>query len=184
MRKYPGFQDVDEMRTRGYDAAILAEQTRLAERGAELDALIAATHEAFAGVALGAGVGLLQANGLDDYASEQQLAEYRASDEKMDWRAIPIDRLNRYSSSLSFFDAEGMRFHLPAFLVADMRGSYSFDLIYNLVQSALVEDQCALLTKDQRAIVRQYLAFAAQEEDGGSGQQQHIRRALDNYWAT
>lgn len=182
MKKYPTINDVNEMHARGFDPSVLAEQLELAKRGEALEVLMAEAHEAFAGVTLGSGIGLLEANGLDDYANEQKLAEYRANDEKLDWRSIPLERLNRYSSSLSFFDAEGMRFHLPAFLVADMQGLYGFDLIYNLVHSTLMEGQCALLTKKQRAVVRRYLEFAAQEEEF-ERDHDHIRRALENYWA-
>jgi hypothetical protein len=182
MRKYPTLEDVDEMRARGFDPSVLAEQLELARRGEVLKALVAETREAFAGVTLGSGVGLLEANGLDDYASEQELAEYRAKDEKLDWTAIPVERLNRYSGSLSFFDAEGMRFHLPAFLVADMRGLYQFELVYSLTQSILIEDQCTLLAPHQRAVVRKYLEFAVQSEEF-EHDRDHIRRALEHYWA-
>jgi hypothetical protein len=182
MRKYPTLKDVDEMRARGFDTSVLAEQLELAKRGEALEALITETHKAFADVTLGSGIGLLEANGLDDYATEQKLAEYRASDEKQDWRSIPIERLNKCSSSLSFFDAEGMRFHLPAFLIADLRDIYDFDLIYNLTQSTLIESQCALLSKEQREVVRKYLELAAQEEEF-ERDHDHIRRALESYWA-
>jgi len=30
----------------------------------------------------------------------------------------------RCNSSLSFFNADGMRFHLPAFLIAELKGEY------------------------------------------------------------
>jgi hypothetical protein len=182
MRKYPTLKDVDEMRARGFDTSVLDEQLELAKRGEALEALVAETYEAFSGVTLGSGVGLLEADGLDAYATDQQLAEYRANDEKLDWKAIPLKRLNAYSHSLSFFDAEGMRFHLPAFLIADMRGLSDFNLIFNLSQSTLIEDRCALLTSEQRAVVRKYLEFAAQEEKF-EYEHDHILRALKNYWA-
>ena len=73
---------------------------------------------AFAGVVLGEGVGLRQGQGLDDYAGAQTLASLRAQDEKHDWSTILVDDLDRCYSSLSFFDPDGMRFHLPAYLVA------------------------------------------------------------------
>jgi hypothetical protein len=43
---------------------------------------------AFAGVALGGGVGLQEAQGLDDYADAETRAAYRASDEEDDWHRI------------------------------------------------------------------------------------------------
>ena len=182
MRKYPTTAEVEEMRARGFDPSVINEQLELATRGKTLEALIAATLEAFSGVTLGSGIGLLEANGLDDYANEQKLAAYREKDEKSNWSAIPSASLNRYSSTISFFDAEGMRFHLPAFLIASMKGEYTFDLVYNLTQSTLLEDQCTLLTQPQRKVVREYLQFAQEEEDH-EFDREHIQRALENYWA-
>lgn len=182
MKKSPAMSDIEEMRARGYDASVIAEQRELANRGQILEALVAATAKAFAGVTLGSGVGLLEANGRDDYADEESLAAFREQDEKLDWSVIPLDQLNRYSSSLSFFDAEGMRFHLPAFLMADMQGNYAFDILYSLTQSTLVENQCALLTDAQRNVIRQYLLFAA-EEEYLSWDRGHIQKALVSYWA-
>jgi len=57
------------MRARGFDTSVLAEQLELAKRGEALEALVAETYEAFSGVTLGSGIGLLEANGLDDYVS-------------------------------------------------------------------------------------------------------------------
>jgi hypothetical protein len=182
MRKYPTAAEVEEMRTRGFDPSVIAEQLELAKRGEILEALIVTTAEEFSGITLGSGIGLLEANGLDDYANEKTLASYREKDEKSNWQAIPLEALNRYSSSLSFFDAEGMRFHLPAFLTASMRGEYAFDLVYNLTQSTLLEDQCSLLTQGQRKVVRQYLQFAEGEESH-EFDREHIQRALGTYWA-
>lgn len=182
MKKYPTSSDIENMRDRGFDPSVLAEQLELAKRGAVLERLVGEVHLAFSGVTLGSGVGLLEANGRDDYANDQKLAAYREQDEKLDWNVIPVELLNRYSSSLSFFDAEGMRFHLPAFLIADMHGLYAFDLVYNLTQSTLTEQQCKLLTEPQRRVVRGYLQFVEAEDDRGF-ERAHIRRALEGYWA-
>ena len=84
---------------------------------------------AFYGVTLGNGVGLLHGQGLDYYADRQTLAQYRAKDEKLDWTRIGVTELNRCHSSLSFFDAEGMRFHLPAYLIADLEGTLNQDIV-------------------------------------------------------
>ena len=170
------------MRARGFDVSVIDEQLELAKRGQILETIAAAATEAFAGATLGSGIGLLEANGLDDYANKKTLAAYRDEDEKHDWGVIPLESLNRYSSSLSFFDAEGMLFHLPAYLLADMRGQYDFDLVYNLTQSMLLKEQCALLTQAQRKVVRAYLQFAEEEEDH-EFDREHIQRALQNYWA-
>lgn len=183
MWKYPTTVAVEEMRALGFDPSVIAEQLALAQRGQELEGLVVAVSEAFAGVILGSGIGLLEANGLDDYANEKALAAYREIDEKWNWSEIPLESLNRYSSSFSFFDAEGMRFHLPAFLIASMRGEYAFDLVFNLTQTSLLEEQCSLLTQQQRKLVREYLEFAEGEESH-EFDCEHIRRALENYWAS
>lgn len=83
-----------------------------------------AIESAFAGVTLGNGIGLQEAQGLDDYADEATCAAYRATDEKDDWHRLSTETLNRCSSSLSFFDPEGMRFHLPAFLLTEFHDDY------------------------------------------------------------
>jgi len=180
--KYPTASDVEDMKARGYDPSVIAEQLELAKRGQVLQDLKLATIEAFSGVTLGDGVGLLQAQGLDDYADEKTCAAYREKDEKHDWRAIGLDAINRYSSSLSFVDEEGMRFHLPAFLVAAMDGTYEFDLTYTLAHTAFASDQFALLTPAQRQVVRGYLQFIEQEEEHAHDREL-IRGAMAGYWA-
>ncbi len=66
--------------------------------------------DAFRGVTLREGVGVLQGQGLDDYAGARTLAHFRAKDEKREWTRIEVIELTRRHSRLSFFDAAGMRF--------------------------------------------------------------------------
>lgn len=145
----------------------------------EVTALVKA---AFSGVTLGKGIGLREAQGLDDYASAETCAAYRESDEKEDWSRIPVDDLNACYSSLSFFDAEGMRFHLPAFLIAELNGGYLQDMTFQL---AWLNDysigQYALLSPAQRNAVRAYLLFILEDENYEFSHP-HIVRALGEYW--
>lgn len=138
--------------------------------------------EAFADVTLGSGIGLRQAQGIDDYEPSSVCARLRAQDEKEDWSKISCDDLNRCHSSLSFFDPEGMRFHLPAFLIAELRGLYRFGMVFCL--SHLNEHtigQFALLTPSQRLAVRAFLLLAA-ESEAYKFDRPHILRALEEYW--
>lgn len=134
----------------------------------------------FSGVTLGNGIGLRQANGLDDYASPSALAELRASDEKEDWRRISVAALNRNYCGLSYFDAEGMRFHLPAFLIADLNGSYRFDMTITLMD---IDDhkarQFALLDQPQRSAVNAFLQYRADQDPVARA---GILHALESYW--
>ncbi|MBL9024989.1 MAG: hypothetical protein JNL21_22525 [Myxococcales bacterium] len=92
------------------------------------------------------------------------------------------DQLNKCNSSLSFFDDEGMRFHLPAYLVADLDGDYKFGLAYALTQTPILSEQFRLLSKEQRAAVRRYLEFISFEPDY-EFEREHIEHALENYWS-
>ena len=93
--KYPSEAEIAEMKARGFDSATLAQAQKQAERWPRVQALCALIQDAFAGVKLGNGVGLMQAQGLDDYADSATCASYRASDEKDDWRRISPEALNR-----------------------------------------------------------------------------------------
>jgi hypothetical protein len=144
--------------------------------------LIISIQDAFANVKLGNGIGLSEAQGLDDYASPSACVLLRAKDEKDDWRRIPAEALNLCNSSLSFFDAEGMRFHLPAYLIADLLGTYGFGMAFCLTH--LDDDgirKFAMLSKPQRCAIRAYLLHIAEEDDTQFYRPQ-ILRALDEYW--
>lgn len=138
---------------------------------------------AFQGVTLGGGVGLRQGQGLDDYANAETLAEYRAKDEKESWERIAVDDLDACYSSPSFFDAEGMRFHLPAYLVADLKGRLTTaDILFHLSYTG--HDAMArfeLLNAEQRAAVREFLIFrlAGAELDF---ERERIEKALAEHW--
>ena len=117
----------------------------------------AAVREAFAGVTLGGGVGLSEAQALDDYANN----EVRAGDEKNDWAAIPVEDLNRHSGSPAFLDAEGMRFHLPAYMTADLDGDYRHEFAPYLCGC---QEKFSLLTLLQRNAVKHISALSVRRK--------------------
>jgi hypothetical protein len=123
--------------------------------------LIAKITTAFQAVKLENGVGLWEAQGIDDYADEQKLAELRSKDERDNWDNIPNQDLVRCQSSLSFFDAKGMRFCLPKFLISDLldpRNSpdVTFTLGYKLNET-YQKNRFSLLDKPQIQSVIDYL---------------------------
>ena len=182
MPKYVSPADIAEMKARGYEAATVEAAEEQSRRWHAAQAICRVIEEAFTDVTLGDGVGLRQARGLDDYADDATLAAYRAEDEKEDWRRIPAEALNHHHSSLSFFDAEGMRFHLPAYLVADLQGLYGFGMAFALTHlSDHGRCQFQLLTPAQRSATRAFLLFVAED---GEYRFYHsdIRRALKEYW--
>ena len=170
------------MRESGYDPQTIREaeaRLRLFERGLELADRI---RSAFAGVTLGDGVGLTESKGKDDYKDDETLAKYRSYDEKDDWQKLLLSELNSASGGLCFFDAEGMRFHLPAYLIADLRGEYNFGMAFNLTH---LSDQCLtqfeLLDPEQRQCVRAFLIHILDDPDY-EFEREDIQRALDSYW--
>lgn len=146
------------------------------------EALCSQIRAAFADVRLGEGIGLREAQGLDDYADAQTCARYRAGDEKDDWQRLTAEALNACYSSLSFFDEAGMRFHLPAFLIAEIQGQYLQDLVFQLAHlNDYSRTQYAGLSRVQRQAVRSYLLYLLDKEQSAFDQP-HIQRALDEYW--
>ena len=150
----------------------------------EASELRSAIEEAFAGVTLDDGIGLWQAQGIDDYESDEKCAEYRKGDEKKDWKSIPHETLDHCASSLSFFDAKGFRFHLPAFLIADITVGTEAEMVSSLVCCFdLGLNRYELLTPAHRKVVREYLLFARVDPDY-SFQQPEIDVALATYWSS
>ncbi|MFD2304775.1 DUF6714 family protein, partial [Roseibacillus ishigakijimensis] len=176
--------DIVEMRSLGYDSVTIEEAKRDLERSKVADEIIRSIEVAFAGVTLGEGVGLREAQGLDDYEDEATCAQYREGDEKEDWSAITSDQLNACNSSLSFFDAEGMRFHLPAYLISDLRGEYNFEVDFSLTYlTQQCREQYSLFSREQRAVVRTYLLFLREDPEYGF-ERPSIERALRVFWTS
>jgi hypothetical protein len=181
MKKYPSPDDIQEMRSKGYDPLTIAEAEEQLPRWQQLDQLRQKIESAFAGVSLQEGIGLYEAQAIDDYASEAERLAYRAKDEKLNWHNISIDDLNRCYSSLSFFDAQGMLFHLPAFLLASLNDDYLHSLTYILTGSWVDrERKFSLFNAEQRFAVRAYLLFLLDEPDEVFSYSD-IRDALEQY---
>jgi hypothetical protein len=149
-----------------------ADRTRLRKR----------ISDAFEGVTLGDGVGLYQAQGIDDYDTEEVCQSFRLGDEKDDWQRITSEDLNKCYSSLSFFDAAGMRFHLPAYLLAEIDGDYKFDLTMDFIDmSDHKMKQFSLFTEQQKGAVADYLRFI-QDQPGHWLDVHKIDFALESFW--
>jgi len=136
----------------------------------ELPAMAGAVDQmrsAFHGVELGDGIGIHEANGLDDYADESELARLRALDERQDWQNLDADTLEHFYSAPSFFDSQGFVFHLPAFLIATLDDKHEFGFIDRIV------DRCGdktggwidLITPQQAGAIASILSLVKQHPD-------------------
>jgi len=174
-------EDIDDMRQRGFDPSVIEEAKARLCLLRQGEGIAEEIRHAFADVRLGDGIGLWEAQGLDDYADVKTMNEHVARDEREDWSAIPVTELQRCSSSLSFFDAEGMRFHLPAYLLAELRGLYGYGMTFCLTHLRDDGEQFALLNIAQRSAVRRFLLHILKDPDS-EFEQSHIQSALGSFW--
>ncbi|MBE7494060.1 MAG: hypothetical protein HS117_03905 [Verrucomicrobiaceae bacterium] len=180
--RYPTDAGIAEMKSRGHDPETVRQAVQMKELGEEASEVIQIIEAAFGDVKLGNGTGLWEAQGLDDYADASTCARYREQDEKDDWRRISPEMLLRCHSSLSFFNAEGMRFHLPAFLIADLRGDLGIGMDFCLTHHALADHPTfSLLSPEQRLGIRMYLLHIMHHPDYQFSKPD-IQCALDQYW--
>lgn len=138
--------------------------------------------KAFEGVALGNGVGLRQARAMDDYEDEEGQFRARIKDEKDDWKAISDKDLKYYYSAPSFFDADGMRFHLPAYMLSDEHRDNNDTLMFHLIHlDEFGKSKFTSLNALQKKAVRDYLIWCGQQEDY-MYESQKIGNAITEYW--
>ena len=146
--------DVEELRDQTRDQAIIDAYSSWVKRLPDVDELIRQISQEFAGVQIEGGIGLLEADALDNYASEAECAELRQRDERSDWRNIDTESLNRYYVAPSYFDARGFVFHLPAFLIAEFKDQYGYGFIDRLIDDhGLPPGWRELLTASQRQVL-------------------------------
>lgn len=127
------------------------------------DTVLAQIHQAFEGVELGSGLGLMQSDYLDDCESAEICLKLAEADERHDWRKLTDDALN-FCEPLAFTDAEGFRFLIPAFMCCELRGClWAYDLDFFMTCS---EDwaewhltKMALLNGEQRRAMEAFLDF-------------------------
>lgn len=137
---------------------------------------------AFSDVQLGSGIGLWEGDAIDDYRSEAEQTIARLRDEKLDWSRISADSLYRCEVSLCYFDAEGMRFHLPAFLLAEIDGELNSGPLFHLTSlDEFALSKFALFTVEQRRAVVAFLRWCLENPDYECSCTE-INRALDEYW--
>jgi hypothetical protein len=145
--------------------------------------LISLVREAFKNVTLEDGIGLSEANAIDDYRDAAFRSECRKKDEQQNWTSIPSSELNLYNCSLSFFDAKGMRFYLPAFITAELKGEYNFGLTFTLTHlSDYTKKQFELLSPQQRKAVCSFLEYLETDPDH-EYESAGIKTAIADYWS-
>ncbi|MEO0511084.1 MAG: DUF6714 family protein [Verrucomicrobiota bacterium] len=174
-------KDIDDLRSRGFEEENIY-STPSPERIEQAKQIAEHVTKTFRGIKLGCGIGLHEGQAIDDYESDKERKSKRKKDEKENWSAIRSDTLNTCNSSLSFFDAAGMRFHLPAFICSDLRGEYDQSLEFSLTDlSDWMKEKFMLFTNKEKEAVALYLEFLADDIDSEFSRES-IFQALEEYW--
>ena len=140
-----------------------------------------AIRDAFRGVVLGNGVGLWEGCALDDYEDANGIAKARSRDERVDWRAIPNDDLQYCESSLTFADPEGVRFLLPAFMIAQLNDKLPVGIVFTLTSYYNMKEHYAALSAKQRKAVRLFLLLL-RDDPKYEHDRMEIETSLDTDW--
>jgi len=161
----------------------------------DIEKLICKIRDAFKDVTLDGGIGLNEAQVICGLADPEYLQALKAGDEETDWENIPVSELNRCRDSLTSFDAKGMQFHIPRFMIAaletgitDDETDFGINVAIALTNVSKItgyqgssQDQFSNLTEEQRDAVIAFLAHLL-EDDDYEFTRQSIRIALDDYW--
>ena len=86
---------IEQLKDDGYDLWTISQWEHWLQLLLKMPDAVQQIHSAFDGVKLGDGVGIYEANGRDDYASDSELARLRKLDERNDWRHLDAKLLNQ-----------------------------------------------------------------------------------------
>lgn len=154
------------------------------------DTLIDEISRAFDGVTREGGISLREAEVIDDLGDDDERIAARLLDTEKRWQDVPARDIEYYFQSLTFLDAIGFRYYIPAFMIWTLREGRTSDsattefTIYDLcpgihserLQPSMIR-QYGLLTEDQNAIVCRYLRFMVNHEGD-----EDAKLALESYW--
>ncbi|MEM7315883.1 MAG: DUF6714 family protein [Planctomycetota bacterium] len=157
---------IEKLKDDGYDLWTISQWEKWLQVLPQMPDAVRCLHDAFDDMRLGDGIGIHEANGLDDYADDIELVRLRKLDERTDWRNIDNELLNEYYFTPSFFHARGFVFHLPAFLLAELEDKHDFGFIDRIVEKRPPTDcWIDLLTPQQANALAIVLSLVKQHPD-------------------
>jgi hypothetical protein len=152
--------------------------------------LVSKIEHDFAEVSLDDGVTLHQMHVIDDYGGEAEQLAARLKDPETRWQQITDEKLSRFSDSMIFLDAKGVRFHLPALMRHALMTSFTSILsadadgvmwaLLDGPKSTYYEDGIELLTPSQMQCAAAFLHYFANTPE--SGWNSEARKALNRGW--
>jgi len=156
----------------------------------ELDQLLELIHNAFHDVRLGAGISISQARVIDDRGSTKEEEEARSSDKEESWTEIPDEKVEWFNDTLSFMDAKGLRFYLPAFMSYALRNPHSTSFAVDAPIYALWherggieyrEKMFSVLNQRQKEAIYAFLLYCSVHEECNYDTNA-AREAIAKYW--
>ena len=130
------------------------------------DTLVAVITAAFDGVLRKEGTTLHQAMAIDDYKPEADQLAARRLDPDRRWQEVPDEAIEeQLGSPLSFLDAEGFRYYLPAYMIYGLRNMETVegvDILSSCRFHLLHESGKSLRKSEPASIARRYHFTAEQ----------------------
>lgn len=135
--------------------------------------LIDSIYNSFKDIQLEEGVGLYEADCIDDYIPKDDpvYIGWKLRDEREDWKKIlPLFLTNEiheraHSGNFFFMDAKGKRFHLPCYLLKDLDNRFSGEnpLITVLTFEPENLSDFNILNETQKQTILDFLDFKTEE---------------------
>jgi hypothetical protein len=127
------------------------------------DAVIAEIKAAFDGVSREDGTTLHQAVAIDDDKSAEEELAARRLDQEQRWQDVSDDDIDACCPALSFLDAKGFRYYLPAFMLRGLKNFSIFnDALYSCEYHLLYESGKSLRKSEPASIAEKYQLSGAQ----------------------
>ncbi|PLX72879.1 MAG: hypothetical protein C0615_11640 [Desulfuromonas sp.] len=146
---------------------------------------------AFEGVLLDGGIGIYEANVIDDYGSaeEREKAKHEDATAWTTWQEIPDDILSNYYTTFCFVDSKGFKFLIPAYMIYTLKqcqddASASIDATIYALQPGNynVEGFAALLTPEQKKTIARFLEYLILEVGDKWIDATAASQSYEGYW--
>lgn len=152
--------------------------------------LIRDVERAFADVSRGGGITIHEARLLDDvyHPTAEQLEAARSQDSEESWKEVPPNVVNKLSDTMPFFDAEGRRYYLPAFITFVLDPPDAFDesaaaggVVYTLLSVDVHREEFDRYTTDQKNVLARFLQHMLEDDDWALDET--MQAAFSDYWS-
>ncbi len=131
-------------------------------------------HAVFGEAELGDGLSLHQAGAMDLMLTAEEVELSRRLDSETRWQDIPDSKVEEFHYALTFMDPEGLRFHLPRFMVYSLEhpgldspavdaAVYACDFGDDMADEVLA--QFNAMSRRQMRTIANFLVFVAESKD-------------------